>query len=60
VGWPDLLLFRERDYFFAEVKSSTDSLSGEQKRWIRDNHQMLKLPFKLVKIHKAPTVPTSI
>jgi hypothetical protein len=56
LGWPDLLLFRNGDYFFAEVKSSNDQLSNEQKRWIRDNHAMLKLPFKLVKIHKTSVV----
>ncbi|UUO05325.1 VRR-NUC domain-containing protein [Blastopirellula sp. J2-11] len=52
LGWPDLLIFRDDDYFFAEVKSSKDKLSIEQKRWISDNHKALKLPFKLVKIHK--------
>ena len=35
-----------------EVKSSRDKLSDDQKRWIRDNHKILKLPFELVKLHK--------
>jgi hypothetical protein len=51
-GWPDLLVYREREFFFAEVKSSKDKLSENQKNWIRGNSAELKLPFKLVKIHK--------
>ncbi|MBL8552196.1 MAG: VRR-NUC domain-containing protein [Hyphomonadaceae bacterium] len=52
-GWPDLLLHRdEGDYFLAEVKSSGDKLSEDQKRWIGDNHDRLHLPFKLVKVHR--------
>ena len=35
-----------------EVKSSSDNLSDDQKRWIRDNHDILKLPFELVKLRK--------
>ena len=56
LGWPDLLVFKGNDWFFAEVKSSKDSLSANQKRWIQDNYCQLKLPFKLVKIHKAGTI----
>lgn len=52
LGWPDLLVFRTEEFFFAEVKSSNDGLSEEQKRWIRDNLELLKLPFELVKIHR--------
>jgi VRR-NUC domain len=53
LGWPDLLVYRDQEFFFAEVKASGDKLSDEQKRWLADNHDRLKLPFKLVKIHKA-------
>ncbi len=52
-GWPDLLVFRQAEFFFAEVKSSTDKLSEDQKNWIRGNSEVLKLPYKLVKIHRA-------
>jgi hypothetical protein len=53
LGWPDLLLYRDDGaYFLAEVKSSNDKLSEDQKRWIADNHDWLKLPFKLVKVHR--------
>ena len=38
---------------FVEVKSSSDKLSEEQKRWIADNHGMLNLSFRIAKIHKA-------
>ncbi|WP_390896840.1 VRR-NUC domain-containing protein [Rubinisphaera margarita] len=56
LGWPDLLLYRDDDYFFAEVKSSNDKLSNDQKRWIRDNDDVLRMPFKLVKVHKTDVV----
>lgn len=52
-GWPDLLVYRKNEFFFAEVKSSSDKLSEDQKNWIRGNYRVLKLPFKLVKIHRV-------
>lgn len=52
LGWPDLLVHRSNDFFFAEVKSSKDKLSEDQKQWIKGNAADLHLPFKLVKIHK--------
>lgn len=51
-GWPDLLIYRQDEFFFAEVKSSNDKLSEGQKNWIRGNSAELHLLFKLVKIHK--------
>ena len=53
VGWPDLLVYRNSSFFFAEVKSSRDRLSQDQKRWISDNHEILGFSFKLVKITRA-------
>jgi hypothetical protein len=53
VGWPDLVAYRIGEWFFAEVKSSHDKLSDDQKHWIEQNHARLKLPFKLIKIHRA-------
>lgn len=55
-GWPDLLIYRQDEFFFAEVKSSNDKLSEDQKNWIRGNSAELHLPFKLVKIHKKSVV----
>lgn len=54
IGWPDLILYKDNsnDFLFAEVKSSNDKLSDEQKDWIENNFKLLKLPFNLVKIHK--------
>lgn len=52
LGWPDPLAFREGEQLLLEVKSSSDKLSEEQKRWIGDNAQTLKIPFKLVKLHR--------
>jgi hypothetical protein len=55
LGWPDLLMHRANEFFFAEIKSSGDKLDENQKRWIRDNHERLHFPFKLVKVHKVAT-----
>ena len=52
LGWPDILVFRDEEFFFAEIKSSNDKLRGDQKGWIRNNALYLKLPFKVYKIHK--------
>ncbi|MBX3452673.1 MAG: VRR-NUC domain-containing protein [Planctomycetaceae bacterium] len=56
LGWPDLLVYRDNEFFFVEVKSSSDKLSNDQKRWIHDNHNLLNLPFKLVKLHKSESI----
>jgi hypothetical protein len=55
-GWPDLLIYRQEEFFFAEVKSSNDKLSEDQKGRIRANSAELRLPFKLIKIHKKGVV----
>jgi len=52
LGWPDLLVYRNEDIFFTEVKSSQDKLSDDQKRWISDNFEQRMLPFKLLKVHR--------
>jgi hypothetical protein len=56
LGWPDLLVYNKSSFFFAEVKSSSDKLSHDQKTWVRDNTSNLHLPFKLIKIHKKRTI----
>jgi len=52
VGWPDLIIYTQDHLFFAEVKSSRDKLSEDQKNWIDGNSTELHLPFKLVKLHR--------
>ena len=52
LGWPDLLCHRNGEFFLAEVKSSKDKLSHQQKEWIAQNASGLRLPFKVVKIHR--------
>jgi hypothetical protein len=54
LGWPDLLVYNDNEIFFVEVKSSGDKLSEDQKKWIKNNASILKLKFKLAKIHKVP------
>ena len=51
-GWPDLLVYRADGWFLAEIKSRNDKLNANEKRWIEDNHRYLRLPFKLVKVHR--------
>jgi hypothetical protein len=53
LGWPDLLVHRGSEFFLVEVKSSSDKLSEDQKRWIVDNYGILQIPFRLLKVHKA-------
>lgn len=53
LGWPDMLVYKDQSFFLAEIKSSKDKLSEDQKRWIIDNFEILRLPFRLVKIHKS-------
>jgi VRR-NUC domain len=50
-GWPDLIIFRDNEFFFAEVKSATDKLGTSQQRWLRDSRERL-LPFKLIEVRK--------
>lgn len=52
LGWPDLLLHRDEEILLVEVKSSSDRLSTAQKEWIAGNHEHLRLPFRLVKLHR--------
>jgi VRR-NUC domain len=52
-GWPDLLVYRTNQWFLAEVKSCSDKLNENQKRWIEDNHRYLHLPFKLVQVARG-------
>jgi len=54
-GWPDLLVHRQKEFMLVEVKSARDTLGGDQQRWIRDNHERLHLPFKLVAVGSMPT-----
>lgn len=56
LGWPDLLVVEQAGWYFAEVKSSRDRLSGDQKNWIAANYEHLRLPFKLIKVHRSTRV----
>lgn len=54
VGWPDLLLWRGDEILMVEVKSSSDQLSTEQKKWIANNSTELRFPFRIAKLHRKP------
>src|SRR5579864_2455971 len=55
-GWPDLLIHRRKEFMLLEVKSARDNLGAAQKGWIRDNHERLHLPFRLVKIVRQSAI----
>ncbi len=59
IGWPDLLLFTDKEFVFVEVKSSSDKLSAEQMEWIANNHDILKLPFRVAKLHRPARQQTT-
>jgi hypothetical protein len=47
-GFPDLFVYNEKEYFFAEVKSVNDHLSNKQLFWI--NHfQTWKVPVRIIR-----------
>jgi len=52
LGWPDLLISKDIEYSFVEVKGSGDRLSDVQKGWIARNSGELGLPFKILKVQK--------
>jgi hypothetical protein len=56
VGWPDLFVWKGDAFCFVEVKGSGDKLSEDQKGWVADNAERLRLPFKIVKLHKTALV----
>ncbi|MFD7967733.1 VRR-NUC domain-containing protein [Streptomyces clavifer] len=61
LGWPDLVSWDEgahgvADIEFVEVKSSSDKLSEDQRDWIVNNHESLKLPFKVAKVHRVQRI----
>ena len=51
-GWPDLLVYKENEFMFVEVKSSNDKLSEDQKRWLQGNHKYMGFTVKIFKIGK--------
>ncbi|KUO17108.1 hypothetical protein AQJ91_32230 [Streptomyces dysideae] len=61
LGWPDLVSWSETglgaaDVEFIEVKSSSDKLSEDQRYWILKNSEILKLPFKVAKVHRVQRI----
>lgn len=64
LGWPDLLSWRSTlkgpsDLLFAEVKSSSDKLSEDQRSWIEGNAARLKFPFHVVKVRRTGRLTAS-
>lgn len=47
-GWPDLVLFRDRQFRFVEVKSKKDVLRKNQALLLRMVYKPLELPFEVL------------
>ena len=51
-GWPDLLIYKDSEFAFVEVKSSNDKLSEEQKNWLKGNKRYMGFDAKIFKVGK--------
>jgi hypothetical protein len=51
-GWPDLLVYDEKEFFFVEVKSRNDKLSEDQKNWLIGNMKHMGFKAKIFKVGK--------
>jgi len=51
-GWPDLFIYKNKEYKFVEVKSPHDSLSIEQMNWFEWAITKSKLPCEICRIKK--------
>ena len=51
-GWPDLLVYRDNEFFSQRSSLQVTSSGENQERWIRDNQHRLHFPFKLVEVLK--------
>lgn len=49
-GWPDLLVHKENESIFVEVKSSNDKLSEEQKNWLLGNAEYMRFEAIVFKV----------
>jgi hypothetical protein len=49
-GWPDLLVFNNKEFFFVEVKSRNDKLSEDQKNWFLGNYEHMGFNAKIFKV----------
>lgn len=52
-GWPDLLVYKDGELIFVEVKSSNDKLSEDQKNWLIGNYEHMHFDAKIFKVGKA-------
>ena len=59
-GWPDLLIWKAdgSERFWAEVKSQSDQLSKDQKRWASVNEDRFEMKFSLIRV--LPRTPIKI
>lgn len=52
-GWPDLLVFDDKSFFFVEVKSRNDKLSEDQKNWLLGNKEHMGFKAKIFKVGRS-------
>lgn len=50
VGIPDLLLIKNEEVYFVEVKSNKDYLRENQLEWMRNNPKIKKVLFKIKEV----------
>jgi hypothetical protein len=56
-GWPDLFVFRGKDFRFVEVKSPKDELSQEQMRWFEWAITSAHIPCEICRVKKGKRIP---
>lgn len=49
-GFPDLTVWNEKEFFFVEIKSTTDQLSAQQYFWLEFFAQ-LQVPSQILRVH---------
>jgi len=49
-GWPDLIVFKDNEFFFVEVKSTNDKLSEDQKNWLVGNYNHMGFKAMIFKV----------
>lgn len=52
-GFPDLIVYNDKEFFLVEVKSKKDNLSTKQKQWLKFLSKIVKIKVKILTIDKS-------
>jgi hypothetical protein len=55
-GWPDLFVFNDKNFLFAEVKGPRDRLSLDQMNWFKWAIKEVDIPCEIVRVKKSSTL----